>query len=58
MFIDKNKYKLGREIVARVQAAMKMLNNLPVMEKDPVNSVGHIDSVDLHRSCIVQLCSG
>ena len=34
MFIDKNKYKY--DMIPRVVAAMKMLNNLPVLEKEPV----------------------
>ena len=35
MFIDKNKYKY--DMIPRVVAAMKMLSNLPVLEKEPVN---------------------
>jgi len=34
MFIDKNKHKY--DMIPRVVAAMKMLNNLPVLEKEPV----------------------
>ena len=34
MFIDKNKYKY--DMIPRVVAASKMLNNLPVLEKEPV----------------------
>ena len=45
MFIDKNKYKY--DMIPRVVAAMKMLSNLPVLEKEPVhpfniNPVKHI----------------
>ena len=36
MFIDKNKYKY--DMIPRVVAASKMLNNLPVLEKEPVHS--------------------
>ena len=34
MFIDKNMYKY--DMIPRVVAASKMLNNLPVLEKEPV----------------------
>ena len=37
MFIDKNKHKY--DMIPRVVAAMRMLNNLPVLEKEPVNFV-------------------
>ena len=36
MFVDKNKYKY--DMIPRVVAAMKMLNNLPVLEKEPVSN--------------------
>ena len=37
MFIDKNKHKY--DMIPRVVAAMRMLNNLPVLEKEPVDFV-------------------
>ena len=37
MFIDKNKHKY--DMIPRVIAALKMLNNLPVLEKEPVDFV-------------------
>ena len=53
MFIDKNKFLSEKKIMARVAKSIKMLANLPVLEKAPVKF--QFPEVDNLRGTLISL---